>query len=95
MIAEARAVAKQYECKYTETSAALNHHVDELLVGILSQIRLTHTPGMQMERPDFEARSKSKLGKCTLPGPKRLLNFIFKKNHYKASTHECENLFTR
>lgn len=92
---EARSVAKQYDCKYTETSAALNHHVDELLVGLLSQIRLTHTPGMQMERPDFEARAKNKLGKCTLPGPKRLLNFIFKKNHYKASAHECENLFTR
>lgn len=92
---EARSVAKQYDCKYTETSAALNHHVDELLVGILSQIRLTHTPDMHMERPDFEARARSKTGKCSLPGPKRLLNFIFKKNHYKASIHECENLFTR
>ncbi|XP_045192092.2 GTP-binding protein REM 1-like [Mercenaria mercenaria] len=92
---EARSVAKQYDSKYAETSAALNHHVDELLVGILSQIRLTHTPEMHMERPDFEARSRDKLGKCALPGPKRLLNFIFKKHHSKASTHECENLFTR
>lgn len=92
---EAKSVAKQYDCKYIETSAALNHHVDELLVGILSQIRLTRTPGMQMERPDFEARARSKSGKCSLPGPKRLLNFIFKKHHCKASTDGCENLFTR
>ncbi|XP_060601856.1 GTP-binding protein REM 1-like [Ruditapes philippinarum] len=92
---EARAVAKQYDSKYAETSAALNHHVDELLVGILSQIRLTNTPDMRMERPDFEAISKNKLGKCALPGPKRLLNFIFKKNHCKTSAYEIENLFTR
>lgn len=33
-------MATSFECKYTETSAALNHNVDELLVGILTQIRL-------------------------------------------------------
>ena len=37
---EAKAVASSYDCKYTETSGALNHNVDELLVGILKQIRL-------------------------------------------------------
>jgi hypothetical protein len=38
--ADAKTVAKAYDCKYTETSGALNHNVDELLVGILKQIRL-------------------------------------------------------
>ena len=33
-------MANTYKSKYTETSAALNHNVDELLVGILTQIRL-------------------------------------------------------
>ncbi len=37
---EAKSVATSYDCKYTETSGALNHNVDELLVGILKQIRL-------------------------------------------------------
>ena len=37
---DAKAVANTYKSKYTETSAALNHNVDELLVGILTQIRL-------------------------------------------------------
>ncbi|ESO82236.1 hypothetical protein LOTGIDRAFT_92070, partial [Lottia gigantea] len=37
---DARLLATGYDCKYAETSAALNHYVDELLVGILSQIRL-------------------------------------------------------
>ena len=38
--ADAKAIATSYDCKYTETSASLNHNVDELLVGILTQIRL-------------------------------------------------------
>lgn len=33
-------MASAYDCKYTETSGVLNHNVDELLVGILKQIRL-------------------------------------------------------
>lgn len=33
-------LATSYNCKYIETSAALNHNVDELLAGVLSQIRL-------------------------------------------------------
>ncbi len=37
---DAKAVATSYDCKYTETSATLKHNVDELLVGILTQIRL-------------------------------------------------------
>ncbi|XP_060062687.1 GTP-binding protein REM 1-like [Ylistrum balloti] len=37
---EAKATAEQYRCKYVETSASLNHKIDELLVGVLKQIRL-------------------------------------------------------
>ncbi|WAR13265.1 RAD-like protein [Mya arenaria] len=37
---EGRAAADGYDCKYIETSAALNHRVDELLVGIHKQIML-------------------------------------------------------
>lgn len=39
-IADAKELATSYDCKYAETSASLNHNVDELLVGILTQIRL-------------------------------------------------------
>ncbi|XP_076372476.1 GTP-binding protein REM 1-like [Tachypleus tridentatus] len=35
-----RTLAMNKECKFIETSADVNHNVDELLVGILSQIRL-------------------------------------------------------
>ncbi|KAL8569094.1 hypothetical protein ACOMHN_054240 [Nucella lapillus] len=37
---EAKSVAATYDCKYIETSVVLNHNVDELLVGIVTQIRL-------------------------------------------------------
>lgn len=37
---EGRTLANRYDTKYIETSALLNHNVDELLVGIVSQIRL-------------------------------------------------------
>ena len=33
-------LAMSHECKYIEVSAGLNHKTDELLVGILRQIRL-------------------------------------------------------
>ncbi|CAB4068128.1 unnamed protein product [Lepeophtheirus salmonis] len=39
-IVDAKSKATSYDCKYTETSATLNHNVDELLVGTLTQIRL-------------------------------------------------------
>ncbi|XP_022244823.1 GTP-binding protein REM 1-like [Limulus polyphemus] len=35
-----RDLATSQRCKFIETSAGINYHVDELLVGILSQIRL-------------------------------------------------------
>ncbi|KAK4303360.1 hypothetical protein Pmani_024614, partial [Petrolisthes manimaculis] len=38
--AEGRTLAKTYECKFIEVSAGFDHNVDELLVGILTQIRL-------------------------------------------------------
>uniref|UniRef100_A0A182S8M8 Small monomeric GTPase n=1 Tax=Anopheles maculatus TaxID=74869 RepID=A0A182S8M8_9DIPT len=37
---EGKAMATQYDCKFIETSVGINHNVDELLVGLLSQIRL-------------------------------------------------------
>jgi len=33
-------MATAYDCKFIETSVGINHNVDELLVGLLSQIRL-------------------------------------------------------
>ena len=35
-------MADNYDCKFIEVSAILNHKVDDLLVGILKQIRLNY-----------------------------------------------------
>ncbi|XP_023310600.1 uncharacterized protein LOC108908860 [Anoplophora glabripennis] len=56
---EGKAMATAYDCKYIETSVGINHNVDELLVGILTQIRL------KLENPErsrdlFRKRSSSK-----------------------------------
>ncbi|KAL1501918.1 hypothetical protein ABEB36_007150 [Hypothenemus hampei] len=56
---EGKSMATAYDCKYIETSVGINHNVDELLVGILTQIRL------KLENPErsrdlFRKRSTSK-----------------------------------
>ncbi|ENN79428.1 hypothetical protein YQE_04072, partial [Dendroctonus ponderosae] len=56
---EGKSMATAYDCKYIETSVGINHNVDELLVGILTQIRL------KLENPErsrdlFRKRSSSK-----------------------------------
>lgn len=37
---EAKEMACKFECKYSEISAGLKHNVDELLVGLVTQIKL-------------------------------------------------------
>ncbi|KAH8321382.1 hypothetical protein KR074_003466, partial [Drosophila pseudoananassae] len=63
---EGKAMATAYDCKFIETSVGINHNVDELLVGLLSQIRL------KLENPEksrdlFRKRSirKSKRRACS------------------------------
>lgn len=46
-------MADLYDCKYIEVSAILNHKVDDLLVGILKQIRLN------LELPELKRRRMS------------------------------------
>lgn len=40
MYSEGKSLATCYECKFIETSSGIQHNVDELLVGVLKQIRL-------------------------------------------------------
>ncbi|BFZ13565.1 hypothetical protein BsWGS_16604 [Bradybaena similaris] len=90
---DALRVAKKFDCRYIETSAALNHHVDELLVGILSQIRQQIAPsasGLLAPPRESKTRSRSKS-----PG-KAISDFfskIFGGNDKKAKS--CETLFVQ
>ncbi len=40
LLAAGKSLATSFDCKYIETSSGMQHNVDELLVGILKQIRL-------------------------------------------------------
>ncbi|XP_015110538.1 uncharacterized protein LOC107036841 isoform X2 [Diachasma alloeum] len=75
-----RRLANSCGCKFIETSSGLAHHVDELLVGILAQIKLNP----QRARDQVTRRRKNKQRRKIL---KHLLGF-------KRKTKSCENLFT-
>lgn len=74
-----RRLANNCGCKFIETSSGLAHHVDELLVGILAQIKLNP----QRDRDQATRRRRSKHRRRIL---KHLLGF-------KRKTKSCEDLF--
>ncbi|CAL7943759.1 unnamed protein product [Xylocopa violacea] len=74
-----RRLANNCGCKFIETSSGLAHHVDELLVGILAQIKLNP----QRDRDQASRRRRSKHRRRIL---KHLLGF-------KRKTKSCEDLF--
>ncbi|GFO27077.1 GTP-binding protein rad [Plakobranchus ocellatus] len=89
---DALKIAKKYDCRYTETSAALNHHVDELLVGILSQIREQISPSASASlapHSDSKHRSRSKS-----PG-KAITDFLGKIFGGDKKAKSCETLFVK
>jgi len=66
---EGRSIAFKYGCKFVETSVAINDKVDDLLAGILKQIRLYHAANnrgddggsfalQQQQKPDSNTMSK-------------------------------------
>lgn len=73
-----RRLANNCGCKFIETSSGLGHNVDELLVGILAQIRLNP----QRDRDQATRRKRSKHRRRIL---KHLLGF-------KRKTKSCEDL---
>ncbi|XP_063442421.1 GTP-binding protein GEM-like [Mytilus trossulus] len=86
---EARLLAKEFDCKYIETSAVLNHKVDELLVGILKQIKLKLNPEA-IEKAVMMSQDKGKKH-SSRKGPKKLLDKLFRRNCKSLS--RLENLF--
>lgn len=77
-VSEAKAVAMTYDCKFVETSVVLNVKVDELLVGIVKQLRIKSSESTADKSTGCASSSKS------------LLNKIFRKDNISKS---CENLY--
>lgn len=73
---DAKSVAAMYDCKFIETSAGFNHNVDELLAGIVNQLRL---------------KDKQKL-RASSPKPSGFLNWLLGKPEAHIKSKSCENL---
>jgi hypothetical protein len=106
-LTEAKCACKLLGCKYIEVSASLNHRVDELLVGIVRQIRLTRTPlrrrrsgkGVRGDRPSVggcsgsDSSSTISVDVACVKGAKELLKELFTADTcLQASDSDCENL---
>ncbi|KAJ8302585.1 hypothetical protein KUTeg_000041 [Tegillarca granosa] len=86
-VEDVKHVAEEYNCKCTEISAGINHKVDELLVGILRQIRLNLNPVIT----EYCSKKGSKNKDLSSRGPKKLLSKLFKKN--MKNVKNCDNLY--
>lgn len=77
-------MANQHDAKYVETSVTLHHHVDELLVGIIRQIRKQ----LNVTFPDISSlfNKKQKYTK----GPRNFLKRILRLN--KKNKEPVENV---
>ena len=88
MFSEGINLATKYGSKYIEVSAILNHRVDELLVGILRQIRLKPERGLDDGNTTCLSHV-SNLG-CLPRGAYDLMCNVFRKDD--DATRSCENL---
>ncbi|KAI5721628.1 hypothetical protein M8J77_023108 [Diaphorina citri] len=87
---DAKNLAASFKVKFIEVSVGIHHNVDELLVGILNQIRLkrslVQTGGAQAAAP---WKSNTTLVRASMKA-RQMLNWFFVKPDSK--TKQCENL---
>ncbi|CAH1778648.1 unnamed protein product [Owenia fusiformis] len=78
-IEEGKSTAQTYDCKFIETSAVLNHQIDDLLAGIVKQIRLKR-----------KKDGRKKRGGCHKVAKGLIDKLLLKSTHVSKS---CDNLF--
>ncbi|XP_063833935.1 uncharacterized protein LOC135083099 [Ostrinia nubilalis] len=57
---EGKILATSYECKFIETSVGINHNVDELLVGLLTQIRLKQQHAERVRKRSSSRKNRTR-----------------------------------
>ena len=82
---EARSVCRSLRCKYIQVSAALNHHVDDLLVGLVQQIRLNP------DRMQVPVTSAPQPTRCFSALTDFLARLVGKQS---TSSFDCNDLWT-
>lgn len=86
-IAAGKKLAMSYGAKFIETSVGIQHNVDELLVGILKQIRLHQT--MDRKR---KASKPTSSPLHTLQVARDILSRVCINAKQASFTKSCENL---
>ncbi|XP_045107886.1 LOW QUALITY PROTEIN: GTP-binding protein GEM-like [Portunus trituberculatus] len=81
---EGKSLARNHDCKFIETSSGIQHNVDELLVGVVKQVRLR----LAAQRKRLKRVSTSKTS-LSLHAAKDLLNKMCLMDNKSKS---CENL---
>lgn len=90
---EAKNLAEIYSCQFYEISTALNHRVDELLVGIIAEIKERHLEvDRERDRLDRMATTK-KRGSSSHPGHRR--SFVLPKSTANSVVKFFQKHFSR
>ncbi|RVE41520.1 hypothetical protein evm_013829 [Chilo suppressalis] len=66
---EGKSLATSYECKFIETSVGINHNVDELLVGLLTQIRLKQQHAERVRKRSGSRKNRARARSPVEPPP--------------------------
>lgn len=92
--AEGKAVAHHYNCKYVETSVAFQVRVDELLVALVRQIRLTLDPKTMIGRSSADwNRGPKHLPRRFIKARTLLQRLFGRKPRSKRNGETCEEIF--
>lgn len=91
--AEGKQLATSRDCKFIETSGGIQHNVDELLVGVLKQIRLRETRDKKLRRQGSKSKILSKLhGSKTALSLNLAKEILNKMCLNDSKSKSCENL---
>lgn len=87
---EGRACAVVFDCKFIETSAALQHNVAELFEGVVRQLRLRRQDGTPRDPP--APRRRASFGQRARRFLARLTARSTRRRALKARSKSCHNL---
>lgn len=89
-------MAKEVACKFIETSSGLDHNVNELLVGIVAQVklnplRITHLTDQQRLNLNITVQKHRKVTERPAPGKQYVQNAARKLEPNKSDSRDNEH----
>ncbi|XP_015172882.1 PREDICTED: uncharacterized protein LOC107064582 [Polistes dominula] len=89
---EGKQLAMSRECKFIETSSGIKHNVDELLVGVLKQIRLRESRDKKLRRQCSKGKMSKLHGSKTIYSLNLAREILNKMCLNDSKSKSCENL---